>query len=520
MPMLTRRPYVSFFSQGRAGEGVQQRLLAHAVAQADVIVGDIRQILHHLPRDIGPKTVVTSSFDAAAQDELRERGVALLCGTTPPVLADRHVDPWVLHAMAVAHLGKPPDRIQDEDYLRLLRSLRIGPDGSAPRPRVVEPQGQPRRVRKFAYLYHPPSRRELFSSPALRWMGTLPDSAQLAAERAAARAPIFARSRVHGVVGAGEVEAEGWILYLPTTAHLMEEKGPAHAEARLLEASRLAQRLGATLLGVIAFSRTMTRATRAAAGKVDLPITSGMSFFVSATLWAVKEAALQMGLSRDEDGRALGTALVTGAGEPEGGVAAELLALAFRRLVLVDGAPDRLRSLSERIAAACPWCEVEVATRLESRASQADVIVTGLSGPAPQPFPLQDLRPGCVVCDAGRPPSLDEEARRARPDVLFLRAGEIELPGPADLGADLGPPPKVAFASLAETVALSLSGRDECFTLGDTVSLPQVKEIYRLGLAQGMRLAGIRGIVGPLSATEIRQIRERAMQRLRKEPRA
>ncbi len=229
MPLLTRRPYVSFFPQGKTAEGLQQRLLGHSVAQADVIVGDLRQILHHLPRDLTHKTIVTSSFDDAAQDELRERGVEVICGTTPPVLRDRHVDPWILHAMCVAQLGKHPKEIEDEDYLRLIRTLG-GEDGtSSPRPRLVQPQGEPRRIRKFAYLYYPPSRKELFRAPALRWLSSLPDEAQHTIERVAARGPIFARSRVHGVVGKDGTEVDGWILYLPTTALEIEARGPAYA---------------------------------------------------------------------------------------------------------------------------------------------------------------------------------------------------------------------------------------------------------------------------------------------------
>ena len=350
-------------------------------------------------------------------------------------------------------------------------------------------------------------------------MSSLPDEAQHTIERVAARGPIFARSRVHGVVGKDGTEVDGWILYLPTTALEIEARGPAYAEARLLEASRIARRLGATLLGVVAFSRTMTRATREVASKIDLPITSGASYFVSATLWAVKEAAIQMGLEKDAQGRTQGTALVAGAGDPEAVVAAELLGLVFRRLILVDHEPDRLLSLSGRLARDCPWCEVQVTTRVAGHAGEADVVVWGFSTAWAGTLPLDELRPGCVVCDAGRPPEFDVAARVARPDVLFIRAGEVELPGPADLGADLGPPPKVAFASLAETVALSLSGRDECFTLGDAVTMAQVKEIYRLGLRHGMRLAAIRGIDGPVSETEIRQIRERALARRRKESR-
>ena len=72
------------------------------------------------------------------------------------------------------------------------------------------------------------------------------------------------------------------------------------------------------------------------AARSILPITAGTSYVVSADMWAAKEAILAMGLiAQDEVGRAIGTAMVLGAGDSTGSVAAELLALVFHRLVVV-----------------------------------------------------------------------------------------------------------------------------------------------------------------------------------------
>lgn len=513
MPLLTRRPYISFFPRGEVGEGIQQRMLARAISQADVLVGDLRQLLHHGGKDLRHKVILTDTFDDAAIDQFRDRGVEVLCATTPQLLPGRHLDLRVLHAMAVAHLGKRPEAIHEADYLRLLTELRA--EQGAPRPRFVLPQGEPRRRRKFAYLYYPPGRRELFHDSRLRWLRSTPPEAQARIERIAARLPIFARSRATGIVGAGGAESEGWILHLPATGEQIAERGDAYAKARLLEAARLARQLGATVLGVGAFSRTMTRAVREVAAHVDLPITSGASFHVSATLWAVREAGLALGLEQDGRGRARGTCVVLGAGDPEGFVAAELLALAFARIVLVDRAPDRLRALVARLAVEAPDCGVEVADHARGHLADADVVITGLAEGWAGDIPIDELKPGALVCDCARPAEFGIRDAEARPDVLFIRAGEIELPGPATLGADYGPPPKVAFASLAEVVALSLEGRDECFSLGDDVELSRVKEIYQLGVRHGMRLAGIRGVRGPVRETEIRLVREHAERRRR-----
>ena len=508
MPILTRRPYVSFFPRGRAAEGIQQGELRRFFLQADVVVGDLRLLMHYAPKDMLHKVVITDTVDDEALEAFRVAGVEVLCTTTPDVFPGRRVDLQILHALAVAHLAKDPRQIDDQDYLELASGL-------AARPRVIYPRGEVRRRKKFAWLYYPPGRRDLFRSPRMRWLRTMPEGVQALAERAAARLPVVPHAHVHGIQSPTGEEAEGWILRLPATAEQISQRGPAFAERRLREAARIAASLGADVLGVGDFSREMTRATPAVAARVGIPITSGVSCVVSTDMWAAKKAVLAMGIEQDAIGRAVGTALVVGGGDAQGAVAAELLALVFHRLVVVDSSPDRLLSLLGRIAARSPHCQVEVATRVEPHLGGADLVVTGLGPGWRGGVSLASLKPGAVLADCSRPQEFTVLDADQRPDVLILRAGEVELPGPADVGADLGPPPKTAFSSMAEAVILALEGRTECFSLGDELELEQVKEIYRLGLRHGMALAGMRGVRGPISDTELKLVRERAESRRR-----
>ena len=503
MPILTRRPYVSFFPRGRTGEGIQQRLLKRFCDQADVVIGDLRMVQHYAPRDLTNKVVVTDDADDAAVEDFRARGAAVLCTTTPKVFTDHPMDLQILHAMAIAHLQKAPGDIRDGDYLELLRRMEA-------RPRLIHPQGERRRPRKFAYLYCPPARRDLFRDPRLRWLRTMPDDVQHSVERAATRLPVMAWSPVRGIRSPTGAEAEGWILYLPATAEQIAARGPAWTERRLVEATRLARRLGAQVLGVGGFARTMTEATRKVAARSEIPITSGASCLVSTDMWAAKQAVLAMGVEQDDVGRVQGTAVVVGAGDPQGSVAAELIALVFNRMVIVDREPDRLLELVSRIGQQSPHCQVEVATSPDPHLADALLVVTGLAPGWRGAVDITKLAPGAVVSDCHRPSEFQLAEAEARPDVLFVLAGELELPGPADLGTDLGPPPKVAFASMAEVVILALDERFECFSLGADVTLEQVKEIYKGGLTHGLTLASLRGPRGPLRTTEINLIRERA----------
>ena len=90
--------------------------------------------------------------------------------------------------------------------------------------------------------------------------------------------------------------------------------------------------------------------------------------------------------------------------------------------------------------------------------------------------------------------SADDIAKR--PDVLVIESGEVELPGEPRMKS-IGLPDRVAYACLAETIVLALEGRYENFTVGRSITWPKVKEIYRLGLKHGMKLATISGVNGP-----------------------
>jgi hypothetical protein len=76
---------------------------------------------------------------------------------------------------------------------------------------------------------------------------------------------------------------------------------------------------------------------------------------------------------------------------------------------------------------------------------------------------------------------------------------------------NIGLPKNIAYACLAETIVLALEGRFETFTIGRNIEWQKVKEIYRLGLKHGMRLAAISGVNGVFSDEDLSRVRERAI---------
>jgi predicted amino acid dehydrogenase len=151
-----------------------------------------------------------------------------------------------------------------------------------------------------------------------------------------------------------------------------------------------------------------------------------------------------------------------------------------------------------------------VAATPDEHLGAMDVIVTATSGAGKRVLDIMAVKPGCVITDVARPLDLSAEDVARRPDVLVVESGEIELPGDVRM-KDIGLPPNVVYACMAETIVLALEGRYETYTVGRDIEWEKVREIYRLGLVHGMKLAAISGVNGVFTSEQIADIRQRAL---------
>ena len=212
----------------------------------------------------------------------------------------------------------------------------------------------------------------------------------------------------------------------------------------------------------------------------------------------------------DEEGRLLGKAMVVGATGAIGSVCARLLAMACDELWMVSPEAAKLLALKADIESENPRAKIFVAATPDDALPDMDAIVTATSGAGKRVLDIMQVKPGAVITDVARPLDLSAEDVAKRPDVLVVESGEILLPGDVHM-KNIGLPPGVAYACLAETIVLALEGRYETFTIGRNIEWPKVKEIYRLGLKHGMKLATISGVNGVYSDEDLERVRELAL---------
>lgn len=279
-------------------------------------------------------------------------------------------------------------------------------------------------------------------------------------------------------------EIEGWFLACPYTPATMLRLKPETVYKKVIQTGRMAERLGAHILGLGAFTSVVGDAGVSIARALDIPVTTGDSYTVYIAVEALRAGARARGIRLTS-----ATAAVVGASGAIGSVCAEMLARDVAELILVGRRLEALNEVAERVKARGTG-RVRVAADLEPL-PQADLILTVTSSVAAIIEP-RHLKVGAVVCDVSLPRDVSRQTALERDNVLVIEGGVVEVPGPVDFGFDFGFPPGKAYACMAETMILALEGRYECFSLGRHITLDQVDEIARLGKKHGFKLAELR----------------------------
>jgi hypothetical protein len=130
---------------------------------------------------------------------------------------------------------------------------------------------------------------------------------------------------------------------------------------------------------------------------------------------------------------------------------------------------------------------------------------------------VSQCKPGAVILDVALPPDISAEEAAVRPDVLVVESGEVMIPGPVNFSFDIGLPPGVAYACLAEAALLAMENRFESFTLGRDVHPDKVKEIYRLFRRHRFQIAPLRSF-GELLSDQLVDAKNARAEELRRNP--
>lgn len=363
-------------------------------------------------------------------------------------------------------------------------------------------------VGRFAFLLHPLRMTDITGH--FGFLRPLPERLTRFALR---QVPPFKVSTIRGVVSATGARAEGHFIALTMLPDDILAAPWPWMLRRLVHGGHVAERLGAEILGLGAFTKIVGDRGVSVNRALSIPVTTGNSYTAASAV----EGALY-GIDRMGHERRNVRALVIGASGSIGAAVSHMVAREVGEVILCARRVEPLEELKARILADLPadLPRPQVRIELDARAAAhgADLVfaVTSSSEILLDP---DDLYPGSVVCDVARPRNVSERVHELRDDVLVIDGGVIAVPGNVDFGLSFGFPPGTAEACIAETMILCLERRLEPFTLGADIPVERVLEIAQLANKHGFKVAGFRRFEHAIPEVEVDGVRERARKRRR-----
>jgi predicted amino acid dehydrogenase len=314
-------------------------------------------------------------------------------------------------------------------------------------------------------------------------------------------------SEVDGIISksTGKV-LKGWLIACPLTAARMLELDKRIAYRKIIQTGRLAERLGADILGLGAFTSVVGDGGITVANALDIPVTTGDAYTISVAVQATRKAASCMQIDIENN-----AAAIVGATGAIGRVCAELLAHDVPELHLFGRDEQKLRELQADLSTASK-ANLVISTDLRNL-RKVKVILT-VSSAVHAIVQSEYLQPGSVICDVARPRDVAANVAAERDDVFVFDGGMLDLPGAVNFNFDFGFPPGKAYACMAETIALALEGRFEDYTLGKHITRKRVDEITEIATRHGFELSGFRSFERPVTSEQIDQIRKNARNRI------
>lgn len=354
-------------------------------------------------------------------------------------------------------------------------------------------------MERFAFIFHPHDIESLGD-----WVLEEPNlklKRRKLAERALRWFPPFKRATVTGIRSLVGNEIEGDMILWPMIPEQIVKMSSEFTTTKLIEAGRLAQRLGAKVVGLGAFAACVGKRGTLLAQSIDIPVTTGTCYTIAVAIQATLNAASSVGINLTT-----ASVAVIGATGSIGEVCATVLARNVGKIILVARNEERLITLATSLRDNSST-EVTHTRDIDEAVGAADIIIICTSSITPV-MNLKGVRAGSVVCDISLPHNIKKEEATIRPDVLVIDGGVVKPPGDVDFHFYFGLKKGLAYACMAETMLLTLEEIYTSYSLGGNISVLKIVKMAQLARKHGFRIADFMSFGRAVSASEIERVKE------------
>jgi len=352
---------------------------------------------------------------------------------------------------------------------------------------------------RFAFIIHPLEREDIYRK--FSWAEKMPETV---VDQFVKLIPPLNVAHIIGVKSKTGKEIEGYFIALPLTARQILTLPLEKVLKKIIKACRMAEDLGAKIIGLGAFTSVVGDKGITIAREVDIPVTTGNSYTVATAIEGVKLAAGKMGHRLDNS-----TLVVVGATGSIGRAVSLMMSRDVKHMILVARNIERLELLKEELQRVNPELDVSYTLNVGQAIQEAQLVISA-SGAVEALIDPSSIQPGAVICDVARPRDVAASVSRERDDVLVIEGGIVEVPGEVNFNFNFGYPPGTAYACMAETMLLTLEERFEDYSLGPIIEIEKVQETLQMAEKHGFKLAGLRNLERAVSEEQISEIRRKA----------
>lgn len=352
---------------------------------------------------------------------------------------------------------------------------------------------------RFAFIIHPLEREDIYRK--FSWAEKMPETV---VDQFVKLIPPLNVAHITGIKSKTGKEIEGYFIALPLTARQILTLPLEKVLKKIIKACRMAEDLGAKIIGLGAFTSVVGDKGITIAREVDIPVTTGNSYTVATAIEGVKLAAGKMGHRLDNS-----TLVVVGATGSIGRAVSLIMSRDVKHMILVARNIERLELLKEELQRVNPKLDVSYTLNVGQAIQEAQLVISA-SGAVEALIDPSSIQPGAVICDVARPRDVAASVSRERDDVLVIEGGIVEVPGEVNFNFNFGYPPGTAYACMAETMLLTLEERFEDYSLGPIIEIEKVQETLQMAEKHGFKLAGLRNLERAVSEEQISEIRRKA----------
>lgn len=276
-------------------------------------------------------------------------------------------------------------------------------------------------------------------------------------------------SEVEGMKTLDGKPVKGWIITIPLTAEQMLNNREL-AKKKILQAVKLAEKMGATIAGLGAFTSSITDGGRDLLGETEIFITNGNSLTAGISAQEVEKIIMSCQNKT--------TIAIIGATGSIGSAVSKILASKnnFDSLVLIGRTPEHIEELKNLIKQFNNSVKIITTTDIKDIIN-ADIVIVATNSKDAIIYP-EYIKQNAIIYDITQPRNTSKEVEEKRKDVKLIDGGLVKTSG-INYHFNFGIPLETAFSCLAETMILAAENINRHYSLGK-VETEKVEEISNL----------------------------------------